>query len=100
MDFLLQGDVFWFKNGRETFQRTMDKAFESQIGRNVEIYADDILVHSVNPNNHAADLEETFNNLRKTEIMLKAKKCAFGVTEGQFLGYLITLKAYSRIRRR
>lgn len=40
---------------------------------------------------HPQDLEETFNNLRKFGIKLKLDKCVFGVREGKFLGYIITL---------
>lgn len=41
---------------------------------------------------HLRDLEETFENIRKVGLRLKAMKCTFGVTEGPFLGFKITLE--------
>ena len=38
--------------------------FEKQIGRNVEVYADDMLVKSKKEEDHLDDLKETFNTLR------------------------------------
>ena len=38
--------------------------FEKQIGRNVEVYVDDMLVKSKKEENHLDDLKETFNTLK------------------------------------
>nr|GEX83781.1 reverse transcriptase domain-containing protein [Tanacetum cinerariifolium] len=35
---------FGLKNAGATYQRLMDKAFESQVGRNIEVYVDDLVV--------------------------------------------------------
>nr|GFA23411.1 reverse transcriptase domain-containing protein [Tanacetum cinerariifolium] len=37
---------FGLKNAGATYQRLMDKAFESQIGRNIEVYVDDLVLKS------------------------------------------------------
>nr|GEV68495.1 hypothetical protein [Tanacetum cinerariifolium] len=37
---------FGLKNAGATYQRLMDKAFKSQIGRNIEVYVDDLVVKS------------------------------------------------------
>lgn len=68
----------------------MDKVFEEHIGRSVEVYIDDILVKLMETEEHWKDLDETFNKFRKAGIKLKPEKCAFGVLEGKFLGYLIS----------
>lgn len=83
---------FGLKNAGATFQRLIDKIFKSQVGRNVEVYVDDILVKSEIEENHIADLEETFSNLKKSGIKLKPSKCTFGIKEGKFLGYMISQK--------
>lgn len=57
---------------------------------NVEVYVNDILVRSKEAKDHWHDLEETFHNLSKVGLKLRAGKCAFGVIEGKFLGYMIT----------
>lgn len=68
----------------------MDHVFEKQIDRNVEVYVDDILVWSREAGTHLVNLEETLGNMRRAGLRLKAKKCAFGVNEGYFLGFRIT----------
>jgi hypothetical protein len=35
------------------------------------------------------DLKETFDNLRKSKMMLNPKKCVFGMSIGKLLGYMI-----------
>jgi hypothetical protein len=36
------------------------------------------------------DLKETFDNLRKSKMMLNPKKCVFGVSLGKLLGYMVS----------
>ncbi|KAL0454877.1 UNVERIFIED_CONTAM: hypothetical protein Slati_0826900 [Sesamum latifolium] len=56
---------FGLKNAGATYQRLVDKIFYPQIGRNVEVYVDDMLVKSKKAPDHVKDLEETFSVLRK-----------------------------------
>ena len=48
------------KNAGLTYQRLMNKMFAHQIGKNVQVYVDDMLVKSLHKNNHLDDLQETF----------------------------------------
>ncbi|KAL0400248.1 UNVERIFIED_CONTAM: Transposon Ty3-I Gag-Pol polyprotein [Sesamum radiatum] len=79
---------FGLKNVGATYQRLVDKIFRSQIGRNVEVYVDDMLVKSKKAEEHVKDLEETFSVLRKYKLKLNPAKCAFGVQGGRFLGFM------------
>nr|GEW12939.1 ribonuclease H-like domain, reverse transcriptase, RNA-dependent DNA polymerase [Tanacetum cinerariifolium] len=79
----------WLSN---SVMRLMDKAFESQIGRNIEVYVDDLVVKSYTEAEMMRDIEETFHTLRKVNMKLNPKKCAFGLAEGMFLGYVVTLE--------
>ncbi|KAL0399418.1 UNVERIFIED_CONTAM: hypothetical protein Sradi_2285100 [Sesamum radiatum] len=81
---------FGLKNAGATYQRLVDKIFQPQIGRNVEVYIDDMLVKSKKAEDHIADLEETFAVLRKYRLKLNPAKCAFGVQGGRFLGFMVT----------
>ncbi|GJU88761.1 hypothetical protein Tco_1301184 [Tanacetum coccineum] len=54
---------FRLKIAGATYQRLVDKVFESQIGRNMEAYVD---------------------------AMLNPKKCSFGMEEGKFLGHVVS----------
>ena len=56
----------------------------------MEVYVDDMLVKSKSSMNHIADLEETFDALRKYKMKLNLTKCAFGVTSGKFLGFMVS----------
>nr|GEU96549.1 reverse transcriptase domain-containing protein [Tanacetum cinerariifolium] len=81
---------FGLKNARATYQRLMDKAFESQMGRNIEVYVDDLVVKIHTEAKMVRDIEETFQTLCKINMKLNPKKCSFGLAEGVFLGYVIT----------
>ena len=81
---------FGLKNARATYQRLMNQMFTHQIGRNVQVYVDDMLVKSLRENDHLDDLSETFNTLRSYNMKLNPNKCAFGVTAGKFLGFMVS----------
>ena len=71
---------FGLKNAGVTFQRLMNKMFTHQIGRNVQVYVDDMLVKSLRKKDHLNDLQETFDTLRSYNMKLNPSKCVFGVT--------------------
>ncbi|KAL0420910.1 UNVERIFIED_CONTAM: Pro-Pol polyprotein [Sesamum latifolium] len=81
---------FGLKNAAATYQRLVDKIFCPQIGRNVEVFVDDMLVKSKRARDHVANIEETFSVLRKYRLKLNPSKCAFGVRGGRFLGFMVT----------
>ena len=54
---------FGLKNTGATYQRLMNKMFVHQIGRNVKVYVDDVLVKSIRENDYLSDLQETFDTL-------------------------------------
>ena len=64
--------------------------FRPQIGRNVEVYVDDMLVKSLDEERHLDDLQETFDTLRRHQMKLNPNKCAFGVSSGKFLGFMVS----------
>ena len=66
--------------------------FRPQIGRNVEVYVDDMLVKSLDEGKYLDDLQETLNTLRRYNIKLNPSKCAFGVASGKFLRFMVSHK--------
>ena len=64
--------------------------FRPQIGRNVEVYVDDMLVKSLDEERHLDDLQETFDTLRRHQMKLNPRKCAFRVSSGKFLGFMVS----------
>ncbi|GKF09865.1 reverse transcriptase domain-containing protein [Tanacetum coccineum] len=83
---------FGLKNAGATYQRLMDKAFQKQIGRNLEVYVDDLVIKSRTKQEIMRDIKETFRTLREINMKLNLKKCTFGVEEGMFLGYKVNTK--------
>uniref|UniRef100_A0A2N9EL99 Uncharacterized protein n=1 Tax=Fagus sylvatica TaxID=28930 RepID=A0A2N9EL99_FAGSY len=61
---------FELKNAGATYQRLMNRMFHDQIGKNVEVYIDDMLGKSKEEDDHLKDLEKTFNTLRKYHMKL------------------------------
>ena len=55
---------FGLKNVGATYQRLVNQMFSKQIGRNMEVYVDDVLIKSKEEENHLDDLKETFGTLR------------------------------------
>ena len=64
--------------------------FESQMGKNIEVYIDDMVVKSRIVSEHIEDLTNIFEILRGHKLRLNASKCSFGVGSGKFLGYMVT----------
>ncbi len=81
---------FGLKNAGATYQRLVSQIFKDQIGQNMEVYVDDMLVKSRIAKDHVADLDEAFSTLRRYQMKVNPVKCAFGVTSGKFLGFVIT----------
>lgn len=70
----------------------MDTLFRGQIGKNMAVYIDNMLVKSQRAAQHREYLEEFFGVIRANGLMLNPVKCTFGVKTGKFLGYLVTQK--------
>uniref|UniRef100_A0A2N9FWX9 Uncharacterized protein n=1 Tax=Fagus sylvatica TaxID=28930 RepID=A0A2N9FWX9_FAGSY len=81
---------FGLKNAGATYQRLMNKMFHHQIGRNMEVYVDDMLVKTKDERKHLEDLKETFETLRRYRMKLNPSKCVFGVSSGKFLGFMVS----------
>ena len=81
---------FGLKNAGATYQRLVTKIFRPLLGKTMEVYIDDMLVKSKERSGHASHLEETFELLRKHCMKLNPLKCAFGVSAGKFLGFMVT----------
>ena len=64
--------------------------FNKQIGRNMEVYVDDMLVKSKEEFAHLDDLKETFTSLKQYQMKLNPSKCVFGVASGKFLGFMVS----------
>ena len=80
---------FELNNARATYQRLVNRMFQKQIGTSMEVYIDDMLVKSTTAELHIAHLSEAFQILREYNMKLNPAKCAFGVSAGKFLGFIV-----------
>jgi hypothetical protein len=64
--------------------------FKKQIGRNVKVYVDDMLVKSHYASSHVTNIEEAFGVLEEHNMKLNPFKCAFGVSSDKFLGFMVS----------
>src|SRR3954464_827504 len=83
---------FGLKNAGATYQRMMQACLRDQIGRNVQVYVDDIVIKTYSANMLLDDLHEKFASLNKYRIKLNPKKCVFGVPAGKLLGYMVSAR--------
>ena len=70
-------------------QRAMNFIFHEFIGKLVVIYIDDVVVKSGDFAKHLADLRKVLECTRKHGLKMNPNKCAFGVSAGQFLGFMV-----------
>ena len=66
------------------------RMFEPQLGKNIEVYIDDMVVKSRVVSEYVGDLGDIFRILRKHKLRLNASKCSFSVGSSKFLGYMVT----------
>ena len=79
---------FGLKNAAQTFQRMMDEVTQQLPG--VFVYLDDVLVASASPTQHARQLRQLFEALRRFGLVINQAKCDFGARELEFLGHCVT----------
>ena len=80
---------FGLKNAGATYQRLVNKMFQKHIGASMKVYIDDMLVKSVKAELHVAHLAQSFQVLKNYNMKLNPTKCAFGVSAGKFLGFIV-----------
>jgi hypothetical protein len=81
--------TFGLKNVGATYQRAMNYIFHELIGKIVEIYIDDVVIKSLDHESHLDDVRKTLECTRKHGLKMNPNKCAFGVSAGEFLGFLV-----------
>jgi hypothetical protein len=80
---------FGLKNAGATYQRTMTTMFHDMIHQEIEDYVDDIVVKSKRREDHLEVLRRVFERCQLFKLKINPLKCAFGVSAGKFLGFLV-----------
>jgi hypothetical protein len=81
--------TFGLKNASAMYQRDMNLIFHDLLGVLMEVYIDDVVVKSVGFEDHVTDLKLSLERMKKYGLWMNPLKCAFGVTSGKFLGFVV-----------
>ena len=81
--------TFGLKNAEATYQRVMNYIFHEIFSKIVEIYIDDVVEKSRGHRENLADLRKALECTRKHGLKMNPNKCAFGVSAGQFLRFMV-----------
>ena len=79
--------TFGLNNAGATYQKAIQKCLQGQIGYNTEAYVDDVIIKTRSNDQFIADLQETFENLRRFKWKLNPTKCMFGIPSGKQPGH-------------
>jgi hypothetical protein len=90
--FCYQVMPFSLKNVGATYQRMMQNCIGSQIGRNIQVYIDDVVITTRKEESLISDLAKTFDNLYRYKHKLNPTKYSFGVSTGQLPGFLVSAR--------
>ena len=80
---------FKLKNAGATYQRTITLIFGDMLHKQVKDYVNDLVVKAKNPVEHLLHLRQVFESCREYNLRMNPLKCAFGVSLGKFLGFLV-----------
>ena len=81
--------LFGLKNAGATYQWTMTAIFHNMMHQELEDYVDDIMVKSKKREKHVQVLKKVFERGGTFKLRMNPLKCAFGVSSGKFLGFLV-----------
>jgi hypothetical protein len=81
--------TFGLKNAGGTYQRAMNLIFHDLLVIIVEVYIDDIVVKSAGDDSDLADLRLAFEKMCRYKLKMNPLNCAFGVSAGKFLGFIV-----------
>jgi hypothetical protein len=81
--------TFGLKNAGATYQRAMNLIFHDLLRVLMEVYIDDMLVKSVGFEEHMIDMKLSLERMKKYGLRMNPLMCAFGVTLGRFLEFIV-----------
>jgi hypothetical protein len=84
---------FGLVNAPSTFQRMMTQILREFIDVFVQVYLDDILIYSASEDEHVSHVRQVLEVLRREELKCSGAKCAFGLTEIQYVGHVISFNS-------
>ena len=86
---------FGLTNAPATFQRLMCHAFKEYLRDFLEIFMDDLCIHSSDRMEHIEHLKKIFEKCQVYSICLNPEKCKFMVRQGKILGHIVSKNGIS-----
>ncbi|KAL4295400.1 hypothetical protein GQ457_12G029270 [Hibiscus cannabinus] len=83
---------FGLTNAPAAFMDLMNRVFKPHLDKFVVVFIDDILIYSLNKDDHAEHLRIVLRTLRECQLYAKFSKCEFWLSEVAFLGHVISAK--------
>jgi len=80
---------FGVRNAPGAFQREMRRVLRDRLHKGVEVFIDDIIIHSSTEDEHLELLQWVFQRLRGEHYYAHPKKCEFMMDEVSFLGHVV-----------
>jgi hypothetical protein len=81
---------FGLTNAPAHFMYLMNSVFMSELDKFVVVFIDDILIYSVNEEDHAEHLRIVLTRLHEHQLYAKFSKCEFWLWEVPFLGHVLS----------
>jgi hypothetical protein len=81
---------FGLTNAPATFQRLMERVLAPLMDECVAVFMDDVMIYSINMEQHYNDVSRALNLIRTAKLKLKWKKCEWCKLEIEYLGHVIT----------
>ena len=81
--------TFGLKNAGATYQRAINLIFHDLLGFILKVYIVNIVIKSAGLNHHLADLKLALERMRRFGLKMNPLKCAFGVSIGKLLSFII-----------
>lgn len=73
----------------------MNSVFQKLLRKSVLIFFDDVLVYSMNMQDHVKDLKEALELFRENQLYAKKSKCSFAGSKVEYLSHIISKNGVS-----